>query len=475
MIEKKELTTGRKAALGLKLGLSIGVTLGIGHLVWFLLTEHYQPAEIRYTIFNLAASSLNTVTFWTLIISAAFILVWFFYPRLEGLCLAAFIAGLVFLPIAYVINKNYLPGFREIKSLVGNGMIAVTALAFAFLILRWTRDATFIHRFARTSIFVGAVVVLFASNAALRLQPVHQRLQSAPSDPQKLIAFLDAKRMALDKTDGGGAVVPLESTKQYFEKKFAARQPELRKRIAQLDSAKIIAHADSILMRRFAFVGVSKILPEKILWRNNPTNDFVWLFNLNRQEWLWDLVAAYVLTGDEKYARDFELILSDWFEQNPMMNWKDESDPVWRLIDSSLRLTATWLDALTVFFPSDMISDDLKWKMLAAIHDHAQFLMHFRSPGRNHLMQETFGLMAAAAVLPEFKMSQRWLSIAKLRLDRVLTEEIYPDGGYNELSTFYHRYVIRILQQIADFAAGNDVKLTELFYERLQQMYSFLM
>lgn len=470
-----ELAPGRKAALGLKLGLSVGVALGIAHLIWFLLTEHYESAEIRYTFLNLAANSINTAVFWALVISLAFIGAWIFYQRLEGLCLAGLIAGLVFLPIAYFINKNYLPGLREVKSLVGNGMIAVTALAFTFLIFRWTRDARFIHRLARNSIFVAALVILSASNVVFRLQPAHQQLQSAPSDPQKLMTLFDLKSFAQHKTDGREAVVSVEPFKSYFEKKFAARQPELRKRIAQLDSAKIVAHADSILLRRFTFLGVSKTLPKKIQWRSNPTKDFVWLFNLNRQEWLWDLVAAYFLTGDEKYARDFELILSDWFAQNPMMKWKNESDAVWRLIDSSLRLTSTWLDALTVFFPDDAISDDLKWKMLASIHDHAQFLMHFRSPGRNHLMQETFGLMAAAAVLPEFKMSPRWLEIAKLRLDRVLTDEVYPDGGYNELSTFYHRFVIRIVQQIADFADEHGVKLTALFYERLQQMYTFLM
>jgi hypothetical protein len=469
-----DLSIGRKAALGLKLGLMAGVALGFGRLVWFLISENYQLTEIRSTLFNLAANSVNTFTFWAMLISIAFIAVWIFYPRLEGLCLAGLISAIVFLPIVYCVNKNYLPGVREIKSLVGNGMMGATALAFTFLIFRWMRNARFLHRFARTSIFITALVLLVAINVAFRLQPIHQRLQPAPTDPRKLMALFDLKAIASDHTNGGEAVTSA-SFQNYFARKFAARQPELRKRIAQLDSAKIIAHADSILSRRFTFVGVSKTLPEKIQWRNNPTKDFVWLFNLNRQEWLWDLAAAYFLTGDETYARDFELILSDWFPQNPMMKWKNESDPVWRLIDSSLRLTASWLDALTVFFPGDAISDDLKWKMLASIHDHAQFLMHFRSPGRNHLMQETFGLMAAAAVIPEFKMSPRWLEVAKLRLDRVLTEEIYPDGGYNELSTFYHRFVIRILQQIADFAEENGVKLSDFFYNRLETMYEFLM
>jgi hypothetical protein len=470
-----ELSTGRKAVLGFKFGLFVGVIAGIGHLIWFLFSEHYQQEEVRFTFLNLASNSINTFTFWTLLFTLALIVVWIFYQRLEGLSLAGLIAGLVAFPIAYFINKNYLPGLRETKSLIGNGLLAVVALAFAFFIFKkWTRDARFIHRFANTYTFVFTLLFLVAINGAFRLQPEHKRLEPAPSEPHKLMALFELKAIAPD--DGGDeAAGALESFKYYFEKKFAVRQLELRKKLAQLDSAKIVAHADSILMRRFTFVGVSKTLPQKIQWRSNPTGDFVWLFNLNRQEWLWDLAAAYFLTGDEKYARDFETILSDWFEQNPMMKWKNESDLVWRLIDSSLRITASWLDALTVFFPSDAISDSLKWKMLASIHDHAQFLLHFRSPGRNHLLQETYGLMAVAAAFPEFKMANAWLSTANFRLERVLRTEIYPDGGYNEGSTFYHRFVIRILQQIADFAAENDVKLSDYFYQRLQEMYTFLM
>ena len=112
---------------------------------------------------------------------------------------------------------------------------------------------------------------------------------------------------------------------------------------------------------------------------------------------------------------------------------------------------------------------------LLQFHDHAQYLAHFRSPRRNHLLQETFGLLAVAAAFPEFKMSETWLEIAKRRLDFAMRTDVYPDGGYTEGSIYYHRFAVRILQQISGFAAEYRVELSSFFHNQLEKMYGFLM
>jgi len=464
-----KLTIARKLSYGLKFGFVAGVGIGIAHVAFFIISEKYQQPELRYTILNLFNRSTNDFTFCAILFSVPLILIWIIYDRLGGLLLAGLVTAFLFLPVAYLINKKFLPGFFETISLVGNGMLAAIAAVLTLVVYkRWASNLRFIEKFGSQMAFWPALVLFALVNIAFRVQPNHQRLQSASPRPEDLVKLFD--RNYFEDSNGFSDLL-----KSYFEKKLAVRRSLARGKIAPQDSSKIIAHADSILNRRFSFVGVTHTLPQKIDWRKNPTTDYVWLFSLNRQEWLWDLAAAYLLTGETKYARDFETILTSWFEENSPLNWKNESDPVWRLIDSSLRITSSWLDAFTIFFFSPEVSEATKWRMLASIHDHAQFLMHFRSPGRNHLLQETYGLMAVAGVFPEFKMANAWLSTANFRLDRVLQTEIYPDGGYNEGSTFYHRFVIRILQQIADFADENGVKLSDYFYQRLQEMYTFLM
>ncbi|RMF60350.1 MAG: hypothetical protein D6743_15085 [Calditrichaeota bacterium] len=263
----------------------------------------------------------------------------------------------------------------------------------------------------------------------------------------------------------------------YFSHRTPAVRREIRERIAKLypDTTEIISRADAILRREFTLWDVTKTLPREIDWYKNPTRDKVWLFALNEFEWLWDVVAAYVLTGDEKYARDFEEIMENFLDRVPTIPWKNERDPVWRLIGAGLRMSGSWVDAFYVFLPSRTVKPETKLRMLSAIYYHAQFLEHFRSPSLNHLIQESYGLLKVGAMFPEFRMASTWVEIAVKRLDWDVTVDVYPDGGYTEASTFYHRYVIRLLQTILEFSEGHNVTLTQNFYRQLEKMYDFLL
>ncbi|MFQ5601709.1 MAG: alginate lyase family protein [bacterium] len=470
----------KKLIYGLKLGLISGAALGLVRAAFFLVNENYQFEEIKFTAVNLFCSSVNQLTLFALLFCFAFAVLWLFFRNLESLALSTIFTALIFLPAAYLLNKKYLPGIFEVKSLIGNALLILLALITTWTMFRrWLKDWHFVKRVCHKFVLLAALALIGGVNLAYRLQPAAVRLDTQSADPRQILTLFDSQMLGESvsfEEHGAGVNSSVEQIlRKYLETKVIQRFEAVVRKIGGYDSQTVIAHADSILKRRFTFVNISRTLPKKIDWRTNPTKDKVWLFNLNRQEWLWDLPAAFHLTRDQKYVRAFEEIMSGWFEQNPMPDWKNESDAAWRLMETSLRMTSSWLDAFTIFYFYHQLSDELTWRMLASFHAHAQFLMHFRSPGRNHLLQETFGLMAVAGVFPEFKMAPKWLKIANLRLDTVLNNEIYPDGGYNEVSTFYHRFVVRILQQMADFAKENRVQLSDYFYEKLEQMYEFLL
>ncbi|MFQ5636723.1 MAG: heparinase II/III family protein, partial [bacterium] len=474
------LSTVKRLKLSLQIAIILGVICGIGRVLLLYLLENYTPEEVHITVINLMQSGVNFMLLSAILLGVLFFVVWSFYKDLEGLILAGLVTGLLIFPLAYYVNKNLLPGFKEIESLIGNGLFAVAAFLMMFFIQRkWTHRVQFVSKICKRVLLLSALGVAFGINILFFLQPEQVKLQAVSAAPVDLIELFDRSQIErlLKASDDsfGNPVSARELLGTFFSRKTALRFQNLRKRIAEHDSAHIIANADSIIQRKVAFVGVSRKLPDNIDWKTNPTDDRVWIFALNRHEWLWDLAAAFFLTRDAKYALTFEDIALDWLEDNPVLSWKNESTPPWRLIETSLRLTSCWLDAFDIFYTSEAISEPFKWRMLASLHEHAQFLLHFRSPGRNHLLQETFGLLAVAGAFPEFKMSQRWLEIANHRLNRILHTEIYPDGGYNEGSTFYHRFVIRILQQIADFAQENQVELSDYFYEQLEKMYEFLL
>lgn len=479
-MEKGNRVSTRKSSVeklqaGFLLGLVLGVVWGGLRVAWLYYAEDYAFAEIRLTFRNHLFHSLLYTTLRGVLAGVAFALIWSVYERLQGLILAGVMVAVPLVPAAYLANKRILPGVREPESLLGNGLLALVGLGLTvWLFRRWTRNWRFVPALVRKPVVAAALILLVGALAGYGLQPSYARLEAASARPEALLERLELPPLPANH-HGSPSGSAEERLRTYFQARTQKRLAAFRRKLAAHDSAAVLANADAVLERRFEFVGVSHTLRDPIDWRTNPTSERVWIFALNRQEWLWDVVAAYFLTGEPRYAQAVEELVLSWLDQNPLATWKNEANPTRRLIETSLRMTGSWLDAFDVLFASPDVSDSFKWRMLAAIHDHAQFLLHFRSPAQNHLLQETFGLMAVAGRFPEFKMAPRWLEIANLRLSRLLKREIYPDGGYYELSTFYHRFVIRILQQIAEFARENDVALADFVYQELERMYEFLM
>ncbi|MCG8605898.1 hypothetical protein MJD09_13015, partial [bacterium] len=322
----------KKLERGITLGLILGVLTGFAHFLWFLLTQNYRFEEIRFGGINLLYGSVHECIVYALIGCVIFIILWLVIRRLEGLILAALLVGAMLIPMAYLINVRFLPGFRETTSLIGNGLMGLFSIGVTIVIFKkWMLDKRFVELVTGRYLLTATIVLYVGSLAAYRFQPTHRQLYLTPDSPKALLEILDVVKIreALGIQNG---IAPSDLLKQYFEFRTEERLVRLREKVGSRDTTAIIAHADSILKRKFTFVGKSRQLSQKIDWRRNPTSDKVWLYTLNRQEWLWDIAAAYLLRNDPRYAAVFQEILTAWFEQNPRMDWKNEADPVWRLM-----------------------------------------------------------------------------------------------------------------------------------------------
>ncbi|MFQ5649565.1 MAG: alginate lyase family protein [bacterium] len=464
----------------LKHALHAGIWLSLfaagGRLLLFFRQENYSQHEISCFASNYLQAGVNQVLLPGLGLAVLLGLVWLVFHRMEGLLLAGFVSAIPILPIVVFLNKNYLPGRFHPVSLVGNSLLLLAAGGLTlWLFLRWCKDFQLMSRLYNRWSLTAACVVVLAVNLAHLLQPTERRFQAAPADPSALSALFKPALLSKIAAENGTPALYGDRTKKHFSEVGNHRLKLLEDRIARKDTADIMAEADAAIERTFHLLNVSHTFQDEITWRQNPTRDREWLLALNRMDWIWSVAVAYKFTGDPKYATAFDEIMRSWFRQNPMPRWKNEKDNVWRLIESSARMTDGWIEAFFIFYNCDQVSDEVKWRMLASFHDHAQFLAHFRSPRRNHLLQETYGLLAVGAAFPEFKMADKWIEIARLRLDRAMHEDVYPDGGYTEGSTYYHRFAIRILQEITDFSTAYGVQISDYFYAQLEKMYSFLM
>jgi hypothetical protein len=476
--DKEEIR--RKIGGGLSLGLLGGLLAGVFKAVFFVIQQQYTRDELLKLWPELLVTPLSDAVLPGLAAGVLFAAAWIIFDRTAHVALTFFVVALPFLPLVYFLNKEFLPGIREPKSIVGNGLVAVAFTVCCWLVFqKWASRFKLTGKILNRKALMAIVVGVIGLYGVYFLQPSYARLTSSPkiagSGFFDLFAFendsLSAIRNALASKDFAAASQLLFEYLQWRRQKHLQRLEAI---IDNADSALVIAKADSTLRRSFTFWGVNRELPQHFDWQKNPTKDRVWLFALNQQKWLAEVSQAYVLTHDEKYARDFSAVLESWFEQNDLPKWKNERHPVWRLMETGIR-GVNWVDALFIFLNSPSLSRELKLRVLASLHDHGQFLYHFRSPQHNHLLRESYSLLQIAVLLPEFKMSKRWEEISLARLARAVEEDVYVDGGYVEGSTYYHRFAMRVLQEIKNFAETNKVELPVVITQRLEGMYDFLM
>src|SRR5690606_12570398 len=62
-------------------------------------------------------------------------------------------------------------------------------------------------------------------------------------------------------------------------------------------------------------------------WSADPAGDIEWVASVYRFYWAADLISAYESTKDEKYAKAFVELTSDWIEKHPLEKTIDAIHP----------------------------------------------------------------------------------------------------------------------------------------------------
>jgi len=251
---------------------------------------------------------------------------------------------------------------------------------------------------------------------------------------------------------------------------------DLRIDLSRMSDEEVISKADAALNGDLHPSGVRPELTEQgaIDWSFNPAESKEWLLMLHRHAWwpLWG--AAYLRTGDEKYAEAFVAQLLNWIRTNPMPGQKNEGAASWRLMETGLRMRISWIPCFGCFFDSPAFDRVAKLTMLKAIYDHGRFLHRFHT-NRNHLVRESNGLLATGLCFREFDEAQAWVSAAAGRLESELHSQVNRDGSHLEMSVGYQWLTVvefevtrSLLRQFGQAAVINDLD------KMLRQMYEFL-
>lgn len=231
--------------------------------------------------------------------------------------------------------------------------------------------------------------------------------------------------------------------------------------------------ADDVIARRFTISSKSAQMDKKIDWAYCPYGDREWTWLLNRHTYFLPLGRAYLRTGDEKYAADFDFIITDWILSNPVPDRAAGLPHSWRTLEAGIRMFNSWHMAWNAFKDSPSFTTDARILMLKSFAEHADYLMKFTGSD-NRLLMEIDGLLHVGALFPEFKDAPKWRQTALQRLVEQMEYQVLPDGAQYELTTSYHSISTwnflhaTILKRIAD-----GIELPPSYYERLRKMLEF--
>jgi len=201
--------------------------------------------------------------------------------------------------------------------------------------------------------------------------------------------------------------------------------------------------------------------------------DLKFILEPSRFLFIYPLVRAYALSGDERFPRAFWSAIEDWARHSPPM-----AGPLWICgQESSLRILSLSF-ALHGFIHSPSTTNERLALLVSTIAAHAwrtaQTLGYARSQRSNHLISEAVGLWTAGTLYPELREAQVWQNLGAHLLQEAVLDQITPEGVSQQHSLNYQRMILHLLLWTLRLAEIHGAPLHEDIRERTQAAFDFM-
>ena len=194
---------------------------------------------------------------------------------------------------------------------------------------------------------------------------------------------------------------------------------------------------------------------------------------MNRFYFMLPVIQAYHETGNSEYAEFADRVVRDWVTHNPVPSEKSGS-LTWRVLESGLRMAATWPYMFYAFQQADEFSTGSRILFLSSIIEHAHYLQQFHWYHHNHSVMEMNGLATIALLWPEFSSSKAWYQHAENQIIDDIEFLVYPDGAEIELSSHYHRVALDHFEDFYMISKEAGVEVDPRIRQGLESMWNFL-
>jgi len=254
-----------------------------------------------------------------------------------------------------------------------------------------------------------------------------------------------------------------------------------------------IAKAETLLSHRLNLLGYRDVVLDKdIDWHFDPVSGYRWpkrfwadydlvrdrssdpkvIHELNRQQHLPRLAKAYLLTRDEKFAREAVLQIETWIDQNSVgcgVNWQSS-------LEIGIR-SISWLWTIFMLLPSKSLDErSIRriCKFLFLQIDHVCRYPSIYSSPNTHLIGEATALFIMGLIFQEIPRAAEWREKGRAILIKEMERQVLQDGVYFELSSYYHCYATDFFLQAMLLARLHREPLPEWMWKRLNQMFEFV-
>src|ERR1700688_2784377 len=285
------------------------------------------------------------------------------------------------------------------------------------------------------------------------------------------------------------------TSRRFFFGDAQALAPAIRKVIGLADEQSIHEEAEKVLAGELPYFGELSFqcgLPPR--WFENPATgqkvserlswtqmrfasaaygDLKFILEPSRFLFVYPLVRAHALSGDERFPQAFWSAVEDWAQKSPPMH-----GPLWICgQECSLRILA-WSFALHAFIHSPSTTSERVALLISMVAAHAwriaQTVDYARSQRSNHLISEGVGLWTAGTLFPELREAQVWKNLGAHLLREALLDQITPEGVSQQHSFNYQRMIVHLLLWTVRLAEIQADPLGEEIWERTQAALEFM-
>ncbi|OGG51259.1 MAG: hypothetical protein A3F84_02895 [Candidatus Handelsmanbacteria bacterium RIFCSPLOWO2_12_FULL_64_10] len=198
--------------------------------------------------------------------------------------------------------------------------------------------------------------------------------------------------------------------------------------------------------------------------------------------WGWSIPVreAFEATGDPRYARCFDELINQWYEQREKVKGGHRgSSVIWYELGLACR-SPVFLDHYLAYRRAGVMGWRTHCRMLKVFLGQMRKLMDFESRGYapgNWQMAGSWALLIAGAMLPEFREARDWVRVGALRLTEHLDRDFYEDGCHSERAPGYGSWCRKMSQDVLALYEANPQlgRLKRDFRGRVTQMYDWFL